>query len=113
MVAVGVSLLATGVGLFLLIQPGNRLGELHRAIVPALPAALIGLAGIMSACLIQIRRLGLYGCAAYAIGVLGALLGLEPGIHLSACGILPFVTGIIMLSRFLREYQRIPSPESE
>jgi hypothetical protein len=107
-IAAGIVSLGIVVGLILFQRGGS--GDVLGYASPGIPAALIGVAGILNGILFQIQRLALYGCGAFVIAAVGILLGLEPGLHLMTCGIPPLVTGAILLGRFLHEFPKIAAP---
>jgi hypothetical protein len=110
-IAAGIVSLGIVLGLIFLQRGGS--GGIMGTVSPGIPAALIGVAGILGGILFQIQRLALYGCAAFAIAAAGILLGLEPGLHIVACGIPPLVTGVILLGRFLHEFPKIAAHQSK
>lgn len=111
-VAAGAIVLLCVVGLILLRQGWSPVSRVEAA-SPAIPAVLIGIAGVFSGTLFQLWRLTAYGAVAFAIAAAGTLLGIEPPIQIMACGAVPLVAGVVLLSRFLHEFPRVTTPASK
>jgi len=105
---IGVLCLALGVAVY---SFGRPTGEVFRAIVPGLPAALLGLGAGLVGAMCGIRRFLLYAAAMVVIGALGAGLGVRPGWHLLSGGVIVTVSGIAVLVSYLHRYP-VDDPEA-
>ncbi len=103
LIAAGVACLAISLAGWFASREGTT-SDAWRALVPALPAALVGLAGLLSALLFGQPRLLGYALACVLFGLAGAALDLEPGWTLLAGGIVTALSGALLLRRFLRTF---------
>lgn len=106
LLAVGVAVFLVAVLLYLGVTRDGS-DELLRSLVPALPAALLGLGAGLAALLFGMGRLALYGAGFVVAGLAVAALGLEPGWALLAGGLVPTLVGTALLARFLRDFPRL------
>jgi hypothetical protein len=104
LVLMGVVSLLLGVGGFALYSGDARSFDLWPVLVPGIPAFLIAVAGIAAGLLFQMHRLALYGlfCGLCGIGVIA--FHLEPGWALLGGGLVPLISGLVMLIRFFRTF---------
>ena len=108
LLAAGIGCLAIAVAGWFATRDGST-SDTWRALVPALPAALVGLAGLLAALLFGQPRLLGYALAFALTGVAGAALDLEPGWTLLAGGIVTAASGAWLLRRFLRNFPVLPN----
>lgn len=78
-------------------------------LAPALPAALVGSAALLSAAMFQRARLALYAIPLVLAGGLVAWRDAEPGWALLAGGITVSLAGALLLVRFLRAFPVLPT----
>jgi len=109
LIALGCATFLLGVAGYFIARGGPANDEWVRAVVPALPAALIGVGSMLVALMFSLPRFALYGAAFLAAGVVGASLGAEPGWSLLAGGCVTTFAGCTLLARFVREYPSLPS----
>lgn len=92
----------------LLVAPGSkgiRSSELLASIIPALPAVLIALPLTLVAFFLKLGRFAFYGTLAVIFGMLATYdLGLEPGHTLLLTGLAIFLSGLMVLHRFLKDH---------
>jgi len=103
----GLLLVTTG-GFFFFVGRPEGPGSWESALIPALPAGLVGLGGIVAALLFQFPRLALYGVAAGLFGLATAAIQGEPGWSLFLCGGVPLGVGFVRLRRFVRTFPILP-----
>lgn len=101
-VLLGFGFFALGVALYVLrgridLDPAVNL-------VAGLPAALLGLLAVMAAFLVSLARFLIYAALLVIAGVVGALLGWEPGLILTEAGAGMFVIALAVLVGFLRNH---------
>lgn len=105
MVLLGMLTLVLGVaGFFMVRSNPPELDSLLPVVVPALPAALLGLGGVLVGLLFGIRRFLTYGALLFIGGAAGALLRAEPGWHFLLPGVVILIVGVMLLVSFLRKY---------
>lgn len=109
LIAIGVGIFGAIVVTFLIARPRLVEADLAHLLIPALPAALVGLGGLVAALLFQMPRLLAYGGFALVAGLAGGALDLEPGWTLLAAGLAPLATGGLLLALFLRSFPVLPS----
>lgn len=94
-----------GIGVFFLVQSEpTALASLVPSVIPALPAVLLGLGGVLVGLLFGIRRFLSYAALLFLSGAVGALLRAKPGWHLLVPGGVILIVGLMILVSFLRKH---------
>ena len=111
LVLLGALTLTLGVVAFLRLR-GNpsEQSDLLPVLIPALPAALLGVGGALVGLLFAIRRFLTYAMLLFVGAAVGAGLGAWPGWHFVVPGLVILSVGVTLLAQFLRKY---PTPEVE
>lgn len=91
------------------VAVGRATAPVWRDWVSALPALLVGFAGLLSAFLFKINRLGLYGLVCIGLGFLFAAFDQEPGWSLLAGGLVTIASGGWLLRRFFHQFPALPN----
>jgi hypothetical protein len=103
-VLLGVLTLALGIGAYFFVRSSPpEMDSLLPVVIPALPAVLLAVGGILVGLLFGIRRFLTYAVLLLIGGVVGALVRAEPGWHFLGPGVIILVVGIVLLVSFLRE----------
>jgi hypothetical protein len=102
LIAAGCAALVLAVATYLASAGGRP--DWSRTLAPALPAALVGLAAVLSALVFAIPRLAAYAVPFVLGGALVAALDAEPGWALLAGGVVVAAAGGARLARFFRQF---------
>lgn len=108
LIGIGCFVLMLGVGVYF-ADGGGASNDWLRTVMPALPAVLLGIGGIVSAAMFSIHRLAFYGIVLIVAGFTGAAFNLEPGWSLLAGGIVTLVSGTSILMWFMSTFPPLKS----
>jgi len=109
LLAVGLVALSAGLGLYVTTREAAPV-EWTRRLVPALPAALLGLGCAVAALAFGLPRLGGYAVVFLLAGLSVAAADLDPGWALLGGGVATALAGVALLARFVRAFP-VLSPE--
>lgn len=96
----GVATLAAGLVTYFGLA--TRTDDLLRAVIPGLPAALIGLLAVLTGLGLGLPRFYAYAAALVVAGALVAVAGAEPEVAMFAGGAVALANGARLLAQFLR-----------
>ena len=105
MLVAGAMSFLLGLGAFLVHELGL---PLHREIIPALPGALVGLAGVATAEALQLRRFAIYGGISIVTAIAVAVAqGPNPGWAFVAAGAAMLLGGTVLAARFAAHHRPV------
>jgi hypothetical protein len=104
MLSAGVLTFGLGLGVYFAQSNGM---DVARVLIPALPGALVGIAGIATAEALGLRRFFVYGGLSLSTGIAVAIVpDLNPGWAFVAAGTAALIGGCILATRFVARYPR-------
>ncbi len=104
----GCVMLLLGIAVYLKFRGPLAVDQWLRAVVPALPAVLVGFGGVLTGFLMGLHRFARYGIACIAAGLIVALLQVDPGWSLLAGGCVALISGALLLRAFFRDFPLLP-----
>lgn len=109
LILIGVLIFLLGIAGFFFFERDPNTGNLLRAVVPGLPAILLGIGGVISAYMFSIHRLAIYGLILLLAGGAGAYFAAHPGWPMLIGGLVTLVAGALILFRFMTHFPRLES----
>lgn len=103
-----VAFVVVGTAFFMMARGGPPADWVGR-LIPALPAALLGIGALVAAGLFGLPRLAIYGIVFFIAGGAVAVTDGEPGWGILAGGLVTATSGAVLLCCFLRAFPRLQS----
>jgi hypothetical protein len=104
--AIGLGALLLVINILMLVSIDTPSAWL-RSMVPALPALLLALMGVVASLMLGLPRFLAYSAALGVAGLVVAAFDLEPGWAIAGGGIVIAIAGATLLRRFLAEFPRL------